>query len=398
MGLGAPAALFPLAGALVGCGLGLYTPAAAVRHAEQSVVAGPGIELRAVALAAGGAHTCAIDDRGRVVCWGDDRAGQAGLEPRTDRTLPHFIALPESATAVAAGGRHTCALTASGAAWCWGANDFGQLGDGSRTWRTRPVRVKFDAPLASIAVGGDHSCALDRTGQAFCWGDQWDRAVGAYDAGGNVLEPMPVRRAPRLRSISGGLHHTCGVDVEGVVHCWGANVDGQAGQRRRASAYVSAPAEVPLPAAARSVSAGGEHSCALLGDGRVECWGRDRERALDTRTAAGSSAQTAQTEMALRPVTQLSVGRRETCAVTVGGAVQCWGGVRAVRAAAHVAAPPAEPTPFTLVSAGAGHVCALAQRGAVWCWGDNAHGQLGIPGAPSPPSPPTPVRVGAGAR
>ena len=45
------------------------------------------------------------------------------------------------AIAITAGGRHTCALLADRTARCWGDNFSGQLGDGTTTTRLTPTAV-----------------------------------------------------------------------------------------------------------------------------------------------------------------------------------------------------------------------------------------------------------------
>ena len=98
------------------------------------------VAVDAIAVAAGGSHTCAIVRGGGVRCWGNDSTGQLGdgapeplaLSPVEAAGLPPAIAL-------AAGGDFTCALVEDGGVWCWGANEFGQLGDGTQMDRPLPV-------------------------------------------------------------------------------------------------------------------------------------------------------------------------------------------------------------------------------------------------------------------
>lgn len=90
------------------------------------------LEADARAIAAGYAHTCAVLLDGSVACWGSNLYGQLGprAEPGVTPSGPVPVNLPEPIGAVSAGGEHTCALAESGRVYCWGRNDYGQLGNG----------------------------------------------------------------------------------------------------------------------------------------------------------------------------------------------------------------------------------------------------------------------------
>jgi alpha-tubulin suppressor-like RCC1 family protein len=130
----------------------------------------------AVAIAAGGYHTCALIAGGTVTCWGFNSHGQAGsfVYHNGDVLVPTPVPGISDAVAVTAGGFHSCVIHAGGQASCWGANNHGQLGNGTNYDSLAPVAVNLAlvGPLSKqIAAGGFHTCAIVAADSSVaCWG------------------------------------------------------------------------------------------------------------------------------------------------------------------------------------------------------------------------------------
>jgi alpha-tubulin suppressor-like RCC1 family protein len=141
-----------------------------------------GLSGGVVAIAAGDGHTCALTSAGAVRCWGLDCQGQLGRGGDGYSLVPADVTgLPGCVTAVAAGGAHTCALTDAGAVVCWGSNDSGELGNGATVDSNVPVPVSGLAGVTAIAAGGYHSCALTGGGAVRCWGGAMPRHSSATE-------------------------------------------------------------------------------------------------------------------------------------------------------------------------------------------------------------------------
>jgi len=170
-----------------------------IRRAAWSIGAGTAMALLVAApaladgprIAAGDTHACAVTEDGAAKCWGHNYNGQLGDGTRTDRHKATVVrGLGSGVVAIAAGGYHTCALTEAGRVKCWGDNIAGQVGDGTTTLRTTPVAVKgLESDVVAITAGIYHTCALTVAGAAMCWGSNFDGELGD---GTTTRRPLPT--------------------------------------------------------------------------------------------------------------------------------------------------------------------------------------------------------------
>jgi len=236
-------------------------------------------------LAAGGEHSCALSADGSVRCWGRNAAGQLGDGATTDSAVPVVVGGLSGVVAVAAGGEHSCALLADGSVRCWGRNAAGQLGDGATTDSAVPV-VAGGVAAGELSAGHASTCAVTLGAEVRCWGDNADGQIGT----GDLTTPVPVAVvASGLSGMDGvgvGRAHACAVHGDGRLSCWGRNSSLQLGST--ATGPVATPVAVTGPTSAVAAVAGAAHTCVLLGDGTVSCFGSD-EFGQSGRGSGGTS-------------------------------------------------------------------------------------------------------------
>lgn len=335
-------------------------------------------------------HTCVITVEHGVECWGDNSTGGLGDGTTTSSTTPvDVVGLPADNIAVAAGDRFSCALTAGGAVSCWGHNEFGQLGDGTWTNRFTPVAVVgLDRGVATIAARGEHTCAL-RDSRVLCWGGNIDGQLGDGTTTDRP-EPVEVSGLDEVSSIATGGEHTCAILVEGGVTCWGWNVAGQLGNGSTTNSL--RPVAVKgLTSGVSAVTTGGRHTCALMTQGGVRCWGYGEFGQLGNGSTTDSSVPVDVSGLS-GGIASITAGGNLTCGLRTAGGVACWG-IDPTGASDFATVPtviPAIPSNVVAVKAGFYHVCAVKADGSVTCWGGNDTGQLGN-GTSGDSSPPTDV-------
>ena len=338
-----------------------------------------------VAMVDAGGHTCAVTTGGALSCWGYNKDGQLGLGDTVEAVSPSAVrGLDSGVRSVSVGGSSTCALTEEGTVLCWGRNSSGQLGDTTRKNRTRPVEVDgLGSGVAQISTGGEHACALTTAGDVSCWGRNKYGQLGDGTTK-NRSKPTAVTRLDgEVTAISAGTSHTCALLGDGTVRCWGNNASGQLGdgttkKRSRPTAVTR------LDGRAVAVTAGRNHTCALLEGGSVVCWGDNRYGQVGDGTTKDRSEPT-EVEQLSAGVLSVAAGSDHTCAVVPGAAVTCWGrNSRGGPLGDGTLTDRTAPVPVmgmdssvAAVTGGTSHTCALTTTGIAKCWGNNNHGQLG---------------------
>jgi alpha-tubulin suppressor-like RCC1 family protein len=245
-----------------------------------------GLATPAQAVTVGRAFACALSQAGGVQCWGYNGGGALGDGTTERRDGPVAVTgLEGGVAALDAGANSTCAVTVNGQVWCWGSNDYGQIGDGTKEDRLIPVQVTgLDGPAVEVSVSTYRTCALMVDGRIACWGHNPD---GLYLGNGIASEstsPVIVAGTDSYIDVAVGSFHICGVTVSGTVQCWGgANQSGQLGDNTIDNHALPAPVQ-GLAGPAVAVTAGDAHSCALLQDGSVQCWGSNQYSQLGDGT------------------------------------------------------------------------------------------------------------------
>jgi alpha-tubulin suppressor-like RCC1 family protein len=244
----------------------------------------------AVAIAVGSDHICALKANGSVACVGVNDKGQLGGGTISGgiQTTPVLVVGLADAVAISAGGRHTCALRASGAVTCWGDNAKGQLGDGTLVGGTTTVAVNGLTDAVAISAGANHSCALRTGGAVVCWGNNERGQLGSGILESKTTTTQAVSGLGDAVAISAGSgsDHTCALRAGGAVVCWGSNSFGQLGNGTTTNAIN--PAAVSDLSDVVAISAGNLHTCALKSDASAFCWGNNATGQLgDTASIAG---------------------------------------------------------------------------------------------------------------
>lgn len=305
-------------------------------------------------VSSGDAHSCAMLEGGtEFICWGGGGAGQLGYGNANnigDDEFPAALApvdIGADVDLITIGGSHSCAITVSGTVRCWGAGGSGQLGYGNTNTigddevPAAAGNVAIGAALEGVSAGINHTCAIQSNGSVRCWGTAFNGQLGYGNTNpiGDDETPAAAPGAPltfpeAAIQVGAGLNHTCMLFEGGAVRCWGANFVGQLGRGDILAIGDDEPAAaidpIPLGAPAVAIAVGDDHTCALLDDGALRCWGSNSsgELGIGTNTPVGDDEQV----LAVDPVDldgeviQFDCGGVHTCVVLDDYRVRCWGG------------------------------------------------------------------------
>src|SRR5690554_6537500 len=256
-----------------------------------------------------------------------------------------------------------------------------------------------------LALGYNHSCFILSNENVSCWGSNQYGQLGhgnktkeeiekellerrkngdviteeEIEAEQNKLSsstPVKVKDSNGVMTgaikISAGENHTCALLEGKNVKCWGNNSDRQLGnaelstQNKQASS-TAVDVNVADLQGVKAISVGNTYSCALLEAGDIKCW---------RKIPSGFSANNL-LELTNKKPSQLATASAHACVVTEDNQVQCWGDSSKL---GHSESEATEVTGIDnalFVSSKGSHSCALLNNGRVRCWGSNLRGQIG---------------------
>ena len=238
-----------------------------------------------------------------------------------------------------------------------------------------------------ISIGSTHSCALRQDGNVYCWGGNHNGEVGNGSHGGiGSTIPMPVLNINNAIQVSSGFDYSCALLSEGIIKCWGGNYNGQLGDGNFNVEAQPVPVKVVEIDNAIQVDTGVGHTCALLSDKTVKCWG---QMAFGEVVAlgidlGGSASATPVTVSGVSNVVQISTAHSHNCAVIADGSVKCWGTNQDGQLGdgttndSHIPVQVSGVTNATKLYTTGNVSCALLSDQTIKCWGFNDRGQLGI--------------------
>ncbi len=394
-------------------------------------------DQRVEKVSAGALHTCALLSDGVLKCWGRNDYGQLGQGDTNYRgdgpnemgdNLPAVsLGAGKTAVAVATTSFHTCAVLKDGSVKCWGAGNLLGLGD-TNNRGDEPSEMGDNLPAVSLGTGktavaivanGVFTCVLLNDGSIKCWGsntsgelglgDQKYRGNGPNEMGDNLpavslgagKTAAAYRRRPRphVRPFERRQRQVLGDNVYGQL--------GLGDQTTRGDGPNEMGANLPAVSlgagkAAVAITAGQQHTCALLNDDSVKCWGDNQygQLGLGDKVTRGDGPNEMGDNLpavslgAGKTAVAIAAGSSYTCAVLNDGSIKCWGtdtdGALGLGDTWELGDGPNEMGDnLPAVSLGTGKTaaaiaarsddtCAVLNDGSVKCWGRNFDGQLGL--------------------
>ena len=300
----------------------------------------------------GGAGSGGAGGRGGGMAGGSGGAGPGGqgggMAGGSGGAGGVIAALP--ITAVYSHNNHTCALSSLGTVRCWGDNAQGQLGYGNTNGNigasSTPASagdVDVGGKVTQLALGAAHTCALLDNGHVRCWGDAGLYGQLGYgnknDIGDNEKPASAgdVDIGGVVTQLAAGDNHTCALLDNGHVRCWGLNQNGILGYATTTMIIgddetPASVGDVNVGGTVIQLAAGRRHTCALLQGGTVRCWGDNFAGNLGygngSHVGDDETPASAGDVMVGGVAIGIAVGQLHSCAIIQGGGVRCWGASR----------------------------------------------------------------------
>jgi alpha-tubulin suppressor-like RCC1 family protein len=278
---------------------------------------------------------------------------------------------------------HTCGIHFNHSLWCWGNNRSSQLGIGNHhSPKLTAVRVGASNRWVSVQAGYEHTCGIQRDHTLWCWGMNFSGQLGQGDQQLRNV-PTQVGSDADWATVGLGAYDTCGIRLDHSLWCWGDNQHGQLGLGDAGEGTDRLiPTRVGADTDWARVEASYWHTCAVRLDHTGWCWGFNPfgelglgdtiDRFVPTQVGADGNWAFIRTGEGL-----------DTCGTRLDRTLWCWGGNYSGQLGLGDTEERLVPTEvgtdgWSHVLAGGDFTCGIQRDDSLWCWGVNDNGQLGL--------------------
>lgn len=230
----------------------------------------------------------------------------------------------------------------------------------------------------AVRGGFGHTCALDVDDKLYCWGRNFEGELGRLGTGDLTSIREIAADGPWL-DVATSNRHTCAIKADHTAWCWGANDRGQLGNNSTVNS--TEPVAISI-GATHAIAASELHTCAIDDNRAAWCWGKNGAGELGIGIAGDDVPTPTMVASGMR-WDQIAVGTSDfgprsgtTCAIAEDRTLWCWG--------VGLATETSSPTPvqfgtdtWRAISLGRDHACGITEAGGMRCWGQNLNGQLG---------------------
>ena len=294
----------------------------------------------------------------------------------TGQMVSPGVTQPPVITSPTAGTQHTCIVRDS-TAWCSGANSLGQLGNATSV-RTASFTPSLFTNALTVAAGGNSTCGIKTDFTVWCWGfipTGIDSSAGSPVIVRTSISSPVQMPLTNVQSIAVGSRHSCALLKDTTVWCWGDNTRGQLGDGTLTPSVTPVRSHITN---VQSLDVGVSHTCAVRKTQTVWCWGSNLYFRLGLKSVKFANTPTYVPKVRALLV---STGDAFSCILNTARRVQCWGRNQYGQLSVH--AGPSQFTPslsklqnVQTLTAGAEFACATLLDTSSWCWGRNKYSQL----------------------
>jgi alpha-tubulin suppressor-like RCC1 family protein len=195
-----------------------------------------------------------------------------------------------------------------------------------------------------------------------------------------------VQSGNKYKSIVTGDMHSCAIQVNGLLDCWGDNQNFQLTGNANSALFITVNSKIPLLTgkAVTRVAAGQTSTCAENSDNNTICWGKPSRNVSNTARNPGFVALAASSATSLASeVDDCGFGFQncaQSCLTDGSGDLLCrnWVASAAPGPLGKVKKPWTDfGVDYTQTDVGPTHACAVTSERDIWCWGMNDFGQFG---------------------